>query len=61
MVCGYTPQKSGLPRNMGHAIYLDTWVYGGGWLTCLDLTSGRYWQANEDGACRQGRLDNTGA
>lgn len=57
MVCGHTSQKSGEPLNLGHAICIDTWVYGRGWLTCLDVTSGRVWQANQDGQFRMGWLD----
>lgn len=52
MVCGHTSQKSGLPRNIGHAICIDTYAHGGGWLTCLDTTTGRYWQTNQDGEKR---------
>jgi serine/threonine protein phosphatase 1 len=52
MVCGHTPQKSGVPFDLGHAICIDTWVYGGGWLTCLDVATGLYWQANERGETR---------
>ncbi|MBD0304916.1 MAG: serine/threonine protein phosphatase [Tolypothrix sp. T3-bin4] len=47
MVCGHTSQKSGLPINLGHAICIDTRVYGKGWLTCLDVTNGKVWQANQ--------------
>lgn len=52
MVCGHTSQKSGVPLNIGHAICIDTRVYGKGWLTCLDVTSGRVWQANQMGEKR---------
>jgi serine/threonine protein phosphatase 1 len=57
MVCGHTPQKSGWPRNLGHAVCLDTWVYGRGWLSCLDVTTGRLWQANQAGQQRTGWVD----
>lgn len=57
MVCGHTPQKSGVPRDRGHAVCIDTKAYGGGWLTCLDTASGRYWQANQQGETRQGDLE----
>lgn len=57
MVCGHTSQKSGRPKNLGYLVCLDTWVYGKGWLTCLDLQSGQYWQANEVGETRRGNLD----
>ncbi len=53
MICGHTPQKNGEPLNIGHAVCLDTWVYNSsGWLTCLDLQSGTYWQANQKGETR---------
>ncbi len=57
MVCGHTPQSSGLPLNRGHAICLDTGVYRGGWLTCLDVLSGRFWQANLQGEHRTSQID----
>lgn len=57
MVCGHTPQKSGLPRTIGHAVCIDTRAYGGGWLTCLDVGSGRYWQATQTGDTRSGWLE----
>lgn len=56
MVCGHTSQKSGLPRNMGHAVCIDTWACGNGWLTCLDVCSGRYWQTNQKGEMRSSCL-----
>jgi serine/threonine protein phosphatase 1 len=57
MVCGHTPQKSGAPRNIGHAVCIDTWAYGQGWLTCLDVGSGEYWQANQRGETCAGFLE----
>lgn len=57
MVCGHTAQKSGQPLNRGHAVCIDTWVYGKGWLTCLDVTSGKVWQANQRGERRTAHLD----
>lgn len=56
IVCGHTAQKSGVPDDVGFAVCIDTWVYGQGWLTCLDVASGEYWQANEEGESRTGRL-----
>jgi len=53
MVCGHTSQKSGLPRNLGHAVCLDTFAYGGGWLSCLDVGSGLVRQADHDRRVRQ--------
>jgi serine/threonine protein phosphatase 1 len=57
MVCGHTSQKSGLPRSIGHAVCVDTWACGKGWLTCLDVGSGKYWQANERGETRWSWLE----
>jgi serine/threonine protein phosphatase 1 len=57
MICGHTRQLSGVPLNLGHTICLDTWVYGQGWLTCLEVSSGHYWQANQLRQQRTGRLD----
>ena len=49
MICGHTSQKSGKPLNLGHAICIDTWACGVGWLTCLDVYGGKIWQANQKG------------
>jgi serine/threonine protein phosphatase 1 len=56
MVCGHTSQKSGLPRNFGRAVCIDTWAYGKGWLTCLDVATERIWQTNQRGEQRTGWL-----
>ncbi len=56
VICGHTAQKSGEPLNLGHHVCIDTWVYGGGWLTCLDVASGHIWQANAAGEVRQSDL-----
>jgi serine/threonine protein phosphatase 1 len=52
VVCGHTSQKDGVPKTLGHAVCIDTWACGGGWLTCLDVHTGRYWQANQAGETR---------
>jgi serine/threonine protein phosphatase 1 len=57
MVCGHTPQRSGRPLDLGHAVCIDTGIYRGGWLTCLDVGTGEYWQANQQGESRTGWLD----
>lgn len=57
MVCGHTPQRNGKPKSIGHAVCIDTWAHGGGWLTCLDVTTGQYWQAKESGNTRTAFLD----
>jgi serine/threonine protein phosphatase 1 len=59
MVCGHTPQRNGQPRSVGHAICIDTRAHAGGWLTCLDVMSGRYWQANEQRQVRKGVIESS--
>lgn len=61
VICGHTAQRSGLPLNFGHTICIDTCVYGQGWLTCLDVDSGDYWQARHDGESRKGNLSELSA
>jgi serine/threonine protein phosphatase 1 len=56
MVCGHTQQRSGVPLNLGSAVCIDTAAYAGGWLTCLDVTTGDFWQANELGQTRRGTI-----
>ncbi|MBV5319278.1 MAG: serine/threonine protein phosphatase [Desulfobulbaceae bacterium] len=57
MVCGHTAQKSGVPVTNGHAICLDTFAHGRGWLSCLHIESGIIYQANQYGQTRQLRLN----
>ena len=58
MVCGHTPQRNGRPRNIGHAICIDTGAgKPDGWLTCLDAGGGRIYQANQAGETRTGWAD----
>lgn len=56
-VCGHTPQPDGFPGDVGYAVCIDTGCVYGRWLTCLDVDSGHYWQANEKGEFRQKDLD----
>ena len=57
MVCGHTPQRNGYPKDLGHAICIDTAAARQGWLTCLDLDSRYCWQASETGKTRAFSLD----
>lgn len=57
MVYGHNAQENGKPLNFGYAICIDTWAYGTGWLTCLDITSGRVWQANQEAQVRMALID----
>lgn len=56
IICGHTPQRSGEIKDMGFAVCIDTGAATGGWLTCLDVNSGDYWQANEKGRARGAKL-----
>ena len=57
LICGHTSQRSGDPLVLDHAICIDTFAMGDGWLTCLDVDSGTFWQANQCGETRQRSLD----
>lgn len=57
MVCGHSSQRSGKPLILEHAVCIDTWVYGDGWLTGLDVATGKYWQTSQRSETRTGCLD----
>jgi serine/threonine protein phosphatase 1 len=52
LVCGHASQKSGLPAVYDGGFCIDTWAYGGGWLTCLDTLNQTFVQSNERGEHR---------
>lgn len=56
VVCGHTAQASGWPLDAQHTICIDTWVYGDGWLTCLDVESLHFWQTKSSGETRESTL-----
>jgi serine/threonine protein phosphatase 1 len=57
LICGHTSQRSGVPRAWRTTVCIDTNAYyPTGWLTCLDVHSGTYWQANEAGQTRVDHL-----
>lgn len=51
-VVGHTPDQSGEIFDIGHLMCIDTYCYGGAWLTATDVTSGTIWQANQEGQLR---------
>ncbi len=57
VICGHTNQKSGEPKVIPGAVCIDTHAYAGGWLTCLDVISGHFWQTDMLGRKREGQLD----
>jgi serine/threonine protein phosphatase 1 len=52
IICGHTPQSSGLPAHFGSAVCIDTDVCKSGWLTCYEPLKNRYWQCNAAGKRR---------
>jgi serine/threonine protein phosphatase 1 len=56
LICGHSSQKNGVPLDLGHAICIDTFAYGGGWLSCLEPQHLHLWQANQKGETREGWL-----
>ena len=57
VICGHTSQKTGVPKVVPGGVCIDTYAHGGGWLTCLDAISGRYWQVDALGRKREGYVD----
>jgi len=57
VVCGHSSQKPGLPKVIPGAVCIDTCAHGGGWLTCLDVANGRFWQTDQQRQRREGRLE----
>ena len=53
LICGHTAQKNGLPRILPGRICIDTWAYGEGWLTALDVGTETFVQASQRGEVRR--------
>jgi serine/threonine protein phosphatase 1 len=51
-IVGHASQKTGEILDLGYLKCIDTWCYGEGWLTALDIFSGETWQANKNGEMR---------
>lgn len=54
-VVGHSSQKSGEVLDLGYLVCIDTYCYGGGWLTALDVETGETWQASREGVLRTHR------
>jgi serine/threonine protein phosphatase 1 len=52
VVCGHSPQTGGEPLDLGFLKVIDTDCSRGGWLTALEVGSGRIVQANQLGETR---------
>lgn len=53
-VVGHTANREGQIMDAGHLLCLDTFCYGGGWLTAMELHSRQVWQSSRDGELRAG-------
>ncbi|MCA9138335.1 MAG: serine/threonine protein phosphatase [Planctomycetales bacterium] len=51
-VVGHTANRGGDILDSGHLICLDTYCYGGGWLTAMEMNTRQVWQANKNGELR---------
>jgi serine/threonine protein phosphatase 1 len=52
-IVGHTSLKDGEILDLGYLICIDTYCWGGGWLTALDVSSGCIWQVDRTGRLRQ--------
>ncbi|OYP32345.1 metallophosphoesterase family protein [Rhodopirellula sp. MGV] len=53
-VVGHTANRDGEVLDAGHLVCIDTYCYGGGWLTAMEMNTRQVWQTD-----RQGRLKET--
>jgi serine/threonine protein phosphatase 1 len=51
-IVGHTADKEGEVFDVGHLICIDTYCYGGGYLTGLDVRKRAVWQVTRDGYLR---------
>ena len=56
VLCGHTPQGSGLPWKLRGWLCIDTACCRGGWLTAVDVQTDEVFQANQQGELRAGVL-----
>ena len=50
---GHTPQANGQVLDRGHLVCLDTYCFGGGWLTAFDLDTDQIIQSSRHGHLRR--------
>ncbi len=51
-VVGHTHDRGGEIFMVKHLVCLDTFCYGGGWLTAMEFPTGKIWQADLEGRLR---------
>ncbi|MGA2616502.1 MAG: metallophosphoesterase [Thermoguttaceae bacterium] len=52
-ILGHSAQKSGAVLDLGHLKCIDTWCYGEGCLTAMEVYTGQLWQADKEGRLRR--------
>ena len=52
-IVGHTSQPDGEILDLGHIKCIDTCCYGRGWLTAMEVGTGRIWQADKKGKIRR--------
>jgi serine/threonine protein phosphatase 1 len=52
-IVGHTAQRDGEILDLGYLKCIDTCIYGGGWLSALDVDSGQVWQVDAEGRVRE--------
>lgn len=57
VICGHTARVNGQIADFGHTICIDTFAFGGMWLTCLNVETGAFLKANNEGEIEQGNLE----
>ena len=53
VITGHSAQKSGEILDLGYLKCIDTYCYGGGWLTALDVLTEEVWQVDQEGKMRR--------
>ncbi len=56
VIYGHTALKDGHIADFGHSICLDTFAYGGMWLSCMNVHTREFWQASQSGSVSSGEL-----
>lgn len=51
--CGHSPQRDGKIGFFSHLTCLDTFCFGGQWLSAIDIDSKETWQVSREGHLRQ--------
>ena len=53
-IVGHTHDRQGEIFEIPHLVCIDTYCYGGRWLTAMELETGKLWQAYPNGSMKEG-------